>query len=191
MSFFRPHKTKPRQFNYIPRHYDPVKEERDRRRRELHGTSTQDDEEYTPGKYIRTQREARDASRGERTGYEGLGRIAAIAIVMVLAMLIFIPRFMRFVERANEDTVVLVCHFGLECVLLSHLLGVSPMVLWHGFCASPSSVTTICTEERRRGVASFRISAFGDVSHLWAADRTPSFAARFCETYDRFDQRHD
>ncbi len=106
MSFFRPHKTKPRQFNYIPRHYDPVKEERDRRRRELHGTSKQDDQEYTPGKYIRTQREARDASRGERTGYEGLGRIAAIAIVMVLAMLIFIPRFMRFVERANEEKLI-------------------------------------------------------------------------------------
>ena len=103
MSFFRPHKTKPRQFNYIPRHYDPVKEERNRRRRELYGTSTEDDEEYTPGKYIRTQSEARDASRGEYTGYEGLGRIAAIAIVMVLAMLVFIPRFMRFVERANEE----------------------------------------------------------------------------------------
>ena len=106
MSFFRPHKTKPRQFNYIPRHYDPVKEERDRRRRELHGTSTQDDEEYTPGKYIRTQREARDASRGERTGYEGLGRIAVIAVAMVLAMLIFLPRFMRFVERANEEKLI-------------------------------------------------------------------------------------
>ncbi len=103
MSFFRPHKTKPRQFNYIPRHYDPVKEERDRRRRELHGTSTADDQEYTPGKYIRTQREARDASRGERTGYEGLGRIAVIAAAMVLAMLVFLPRFMRFVERANEE----------------------------------------------------------------------------------------
>ncbi|MBO7313467.1 MAG: hypothetical protein J6U48_04490 [Alistipes sp.] len=104
MSFFRPHKSKPRQFNYIPRYYDPRKEERDRRRRELHGTSTsQDNEPYVPGNYIRTQREARDASRGERTGYEGLGRIAAIAIVMVLAMLLFIPRFMRFVERANEE----------------------------------------------------------------------------------------
>lgn len=104
MSFFRPHKSKPRQFNYIPRYYDPRKEERDRRRRELHGTtSSQDNEPYVPGNYIRTQREARDASRGERTGYEGLGRIAAIAIVMVLAMLLFIPRFMRFVERANEE----------------------------------------------------------------------------------------
>ena len=104
MSFFRPHKSKPRQFNYIPRYYDPRKEERDRRRRELHGTtSSQDNEPYVPGNYIRTQREARDASRGERTGYEGLGRIAAIAIVMVFAMLLFIPRFMRFVERANEE----------------------------------------------------------------------------------------
>ena len=105
MSFFRPHKTKPRQFNYIPRHYDPVKEERDRRRRELHGTSTADDQEYTPGKYIRTQREARDASRGERTGYEGLGRIAIIGVVMVVAMLVFLPRFMRFAERANEEKI--------------------------------------------------------------------------------------
>ena len=103
MSFFRPHRSKPRQFNYIPRYYDPVKEEREHRRRELHGTSSNDNEPYTPGRYIRTQREARDASRGERTGYEGLGRIAAIAIVMVLAMLLFIPRFMRFVERANEE----------------------------------------------------------------------------------------
>ena len=105
MSFFRPHKSKPRQFNYIPRFYDPVKEERDRRRRELHGTSTDDDEVYAPGKYIRTQREARDASRGERTGYEGLGRIAIIGVVMVVAMLVFLPRFMRFAERANEEKI--------------------------------------------------------------------------------------
>lgn len=104
MSFFRPHKSKPRQFNYIPRYYDPRKEERDRRRRELHGTSRElDNEPYTPGKYIRTQRDARDASRGERSGYEGLGRIALIAVAVVLAMLLFMPRFMRFVERANEE----------------------------------------------------------------------------------------
>ena len=28
------------------------------------------------------------------------------------------------VEKANRDTLVLVCHFGLECVLLSHLMNV-------------------------------------------------------------------
>lgn len=107
MSFFRPHKSKPRQFNYIPRYYDPVKEERDRRRRELHGTSSADEEPYAPGKYIRTQREARDASRADNGGFAGLGRIVVIAIALVVAILMFYPRFMRFVERANEEKMAL------------------------------------------------------------------------------------
>lgn len=93
--------------------------------------------------------------------------------------------------NANEDTVILFCHFGVECVLLSHLLNVSPMVLWHGCCAAPSSVTTLVTEEREKGIASFRMSSFGDVSHLYAGGEEPSFAARFCETYDNMEQRHD
>jgi len=95
------------------------------------------------------------------------------------------------VVAANEDTVVLFCHFGLECVLLGHLLNISPMVLWHGVCAAPTSVTTVVTEERRKGIAYFRMNAFGDTSHLYAAGQEPSFAARFCETFDNPDQRHD
>lgn len=94
-------------------------------------------------------------------------------------------------ERANEDTIALFCHFGVECVLLGHLLNISPMVLWHGFCAAPSSVTTVVTEERRKGIASFRVTGFGDISHLYAAGEAPSFAARFCETYDTPGQRRD
>lgn len=93
--------------------------------------------------------------------------------------------------NANNDTIILFCHFGLKCVLLSHLLGVSPMVLWHGTCAAPSSVTTLVTEERREGIAYFRMSSFGDISHLYAAGEEPSFAARFCETFSNTDQRHD
>lgn len=93
--------------------------------------------------------------------------------------------------HANTDTIILFCHFGLECVLLSHLLGISPMVLWHGTCAAPSSVTTLVTEERREGIACFRMSSFGDVSHLYAAGEQPSFAARFCETFENEDERHD
>lgn len=95
------------------------------------------------------------------------------------------------VEQANNDTIVLFCHFGLECVLLSHLMNVSPMILWHGMCAAPSSVSTIITEERRKGIAYFRMSAFGDISHLYAAGEEPSFAARFCEMYDNMEERHD
>lgn len=99
-------------------------------------------------------------------------------------------RYYRAV-RANEDTLVFFCHFGVECVLLSHLLNLPPMPLWHGACAAPSSVTTLVTEERREGIAYFRMSSFGDTAHLYAAGESPSFAARFCETYDRADQRHD
>jgi probable phosphoglycerate mutase len=95
------------------------------------------------------------------------------------------------VERANNDTIVFFCHFGIECVLLSHLLNISPMLLWHGFCAAPSSITTVNTEERRKGIASWRVSAFGDISHLYAAGEEPAFAARFCECYDNTDERHD
>lgn len=94
-------------------------------------------------------------------------------------------------EKPNRDTLVFICHFGLECVLLSHLLNVSPMILWHGTCAAPTSVTSIYTEERREGVAYFRMGYFGDVSHLYAAGEEPSFAARFCETYDCMEERHD
>lgn len=95
------------------------------------------------------------------------------------------------VEQANTDTIVFFCHFGLESVLLSYLTGVSPMIFWHGFCAAPTSVTTICTEERRKGIASFRINSFGDVSHLYVAGEEPSFSARFCETYGNMEERHD
>lgn len=93
--------------------------------------------------------------------------------------------------RPNNDTIVLFCHFGVQCVMLGHLLGISPMVLWHGFCAAPTSVTTLVTEERRKGIAYFRVNSFGDISHLYAAGVKPSFSARFCETYDNEDERHD
>lgn len=95
------------------------------------------------------------------------------------------------VEQANNDTIVFFCHFGLGCVLISHLLGISPMPLWHGLCAAPTSVTTIVTEERRKGIASFRMSSYGDISHLYVKDEEPAFAARFCECYDNLEERHD
>lgn len=85
---------------------------------------------------------------------------------------------------SNNDTIALFCHFGVECVILSHLLGISPVVLWHGFCALPTSVTTLVTEERRKGIASFRMIAFGDTSHLYAAGEELSLSGVFCETCD-------
>lgn len=91
----------------------------------------------------------------------------------------------------NEETIAFYCHFGVTCVLLGHLLGISPMVLWHTFCAAPTSVTSLITEERREGIALFRLNAFGDTSHLYKNNMEPAFAARFCEMYKNKDQRHD
>ena len=94
------------------------------------------------------------------------------------------------VRSANHDTLVLFCHFGVESVILSHMLNCSLMPLWHGFCAVPTSVTTIFTEERRQGIASFRVAEFGATAHLTGAGAEPSFSARFCECFtDR--TRHD
>ena len=93
------------------------------------------------------------------------------------------------VLKVNHDTLCFFCHFGIECVLLSYLINVSPMILWHGFVAAPSSVTIVNTEERQKGIASFRISHFGDTSHLDASGLEPSFSARFCECYSD-DTRH-
>lgn len=92
----------------------------------------------------------------------------------------------------NRDTIAIFCHFGLESVLLSRLLGVSPMIVWMHMVAAPSSVTTLTTEERRSGIALFRMQSFGDIGHLYMNCEKPSFAARFCETFkDNHGERVD
>ena len=37
-------------------------------------------------------------------------------------------------DNNQPDTIVLFCHFGIMMVCIGHLLGLSPMLLWHGFC---------------------------------------------------------
>lgn len=71
--------------------------------------------------------------------------------------------------------------------MLGHLLGISPVVLWHGLCAAPSSVTTLTTEERRDG-AYFRMSSFGDISHLYAGGESRPSAhgsVVFCDSDEK------
>ena len=94
-------------------------------------------------------------------------------------------------ERPNTDTILFFCHFGMECVMLGRLFSISPMILWHSLCAAPASITTVVTEERRKGIASFRMLSFSDTSHLRNAGEEVSFHARFCEIYDNMDERHD
>ena len=91
--------------------------------------------------------------------------------------------------KPNHDTVALFCHHGLGSALISHLLNLSPLAVTQGFCLLPTSVTTLCTEEREEGIAQFRMTACGDTSHLYAADEPPAFSARFCECFTD-DTRH-
>jgi probable phosphoglycerate mutase len=91
-------------------------------------------------------------------------------------------------EQGNDLTIAFFCHFGLEMLLLSRLCNISPIPLWHHFTALTSSVTTVYTEERRKGQAIFRCCGFGDTGHLYAGGETPSFAARFCEVYGNGDR---
>ena len=91
--------------------------------------------------------------------------------------------------RSNRDVVVLYCHFGVLSIMMSILTGFSPYVFLQHFCALPTSVTTIATEEREKGIVSFRCIGFGDLSHLALGGEEASFAARFCETFDS-DEQH-
>lgn len=88
----------------------------------------------------------------------------------------------------SYDTVALFCHYGVECVILSYLLNVSPYIFFQSFCALPTSVTTLVTEEREKGKAIFRLLSFGDLSHLYAGNEEPSFSARFAEVYGNGDR---
>jgi probable phosphoglycerate mutase len=95
------------------------------------------------------------------------------------------------VEREWRGTISLFCHYGVSCVLLSHLMNCSPYLLWENAVMQPSSVTETVTEEREQGTAQFRMLRYGDVGHLLAAGIRPSFHARFTDIYSDQSLRHD
>ena len=83
----------------------------------------------------------------------------------------------------DHRTLALFCHFALGMVLLSHLLGVSPAVMWHGFFMPASSVTTLITEERVKGEVFFKCMQVGDTSHLYGGNEPVSRAGLFEECF--------
>ena len=88
MGLFTPVKNLANKFRYIPRYYDPEKERREQRRRELHGTSSElDSAEYQPGQYIRTQRDARRAAKQSN---EGGRKMPSTMLLMLFAVLVII-----------------------------------------------------------------------------------------------------
>lgn len=106
MGLFTPHKKKPNAFNYTPRFYDPRKEALEQRRKELRGESSETDAaEYTPGLYLRTQREARAERRSgradRRTRNSGIITVTAVALLAVFVYMLY-PRIAEFFIASHE-----------------------------------------------------------------------------------------
>lgn len=85
------------------------------------------------------------------------------------------------VREGNTDTLVFFCHLGITCAILAHLLGTSPLVMWHGIFMPPSCVTILQTEEREAGKAYFRSRAIADTAHLLMAGEPISEMGAFEE----------
>ncbi|MDE6483006.1 MAG: hypothetical protein K2L01_04525 [Rikenellaceae bacterium] len=78
---FSPFGRKPRQFNYIPRYWDPEKEERENRLDSEKG----EQKPYVPGSHIRDSRLNRLCGRGEKKkkGSSPLMTRALIALLLL------------------------------------------------------------------------------------------------------------
>lgn len=94
------------------------------------------------------------------------------------------------VIKSNDNVVLLYCHLGTMGIILSHLTGIPFLLINQHFSVAPSGITVVNTEERREGIAQWRVARYGDISHLTLKGLEPSFHARFCEQFTD-DTRHD
>lgn len=83
----------------------------------------------------------------------------------------------------KEDIIVIFCHLGVTCMMLSHLLGISPVPLLHGFYLAPTSLTVLSSEERMDNNAIFRVQVMGDTTHLLTGGEPVSDAGYFTEPF--------
>lgn len=114
MSFFAPHKKHANRFNYIPRYFDPEREAREQRRAEMCGQRLDDQSEYVPGKYIRTQREAR-AARKEQERNQGSNKVLRMVILLVALLFllgVLMPGLTALFTRTNSSPMTVEEYYG-------------------------------------------------------------------------------
>ncbi|MBQ1598541.1 MAG: histidine phosphatase family protein [Lachnospiraceae bacterium] len=87
-------------------------------------------------------------------------------------------------DEDDEKTIVIFCHLGVTGLILSHLLGISPVAIWHGICIPPTGLTVVNTEKRLHNQAHFRIQALGDTAHLYRAGIPLSGYAAFSPVFN-------
>ena len=105
MGIFTPIKKHANKFRYTPRYYDPEQERRDQRRMELRGTSSHDEGEYTPGQYIRTQREARRLAKSNKSKSK-IPSVVFLILVAVVVLVVFalVPRIVQVFSEKRLTT---------------------------------------------------------------------------------------
>lgn len=90
-----------------------------------------------------------------------------------------------FPEDDSEPTIVIFCHLGVICLMLSHLLNIPFELLTHGFFIPTTSLTILNTEERWGTEVSFRTQAVGDVAHLLMEGEKISNAGSFARVFQQ------
>ena len=83
----------------------------------------------------------------------------------------------------KEPVIVIFCHLGAICIMLSHLLNIPFPLLVHGFFLPPTSLTILSTEERWSNEAYFRVQSMGDVHHLLSGGEPVSDAGSFANSF--------
>lgn len=112
MGLFTPAKKHPNRFNYTPRYYDPAKEAREQRRRELRGERGEDIDEavaqgdYKPGDCLRRRKAMRIERKTEGSERKG-GRSSMMILVVVAAFVLLaayqiIPRIVSLMSGAQQ-----------------------------------------------------------------------------------------
>ena len=83
----------------------------------------------------------------------------------------------------GEPLVVIFCHLGAICIMLSHLLNIPFPLLAHGFFLPTTSLTILSTEERWSNEAYFRVQTIGDVNHLLTGGEPISNAGSYTNSF--------
>lgn len=96
----------------------------------------------------------------------------------------------RYIHVANElpeddadPVIVFFCHYGISCMIMSHLLNIPFPLLTHGILMPTSSVTVLNAEERWDNQAYFRACPIGDTSHLRGSDVKISSAGSYAPLF--------
>lgn len=88
-------------------------------------------------------------------------------------------------EGDSEPTIVMFCHLGVTCLMMSHLLNIPFELLTHSTFLPTTSLTILNTEERWGNEVSFRAQVIGDVSHLLIAGEPISNAGSFAQVFQK------